>query len=429
MAERRLRALCNGLIPEGFRLPEGRLLLAFSGGEDSLFLMALLSILAPNRSAALYVNHGIRPAEELEKEEHLNRYNASILGIPLEIRRIARGDVGRLAKEKHIGMEAAARDLRYGILRSYAMENGYSHILTAHHQDDQAETIIMRILSSAPVYALGGISRDDGILFRPLLNVSKKTIRKGIEAIGLSVSEDSTNSDTGYLRNCIRSNIIPYLSEQAKESLSSIAKNIAVLRQRARILDGGDRFYLEYDRNEFLSLDRLSQELTVFRAAECLGQSGRFSRRLAAAVIERAEMGYGRLMLPSFSVFPVKDLLRIYPGLDRFAAEWSRNSARHGRLELKEEYKDEMTLMLDPDLMVPPVIFRLSEEGDRIHLKGGWKRVSELEKEWRIPYSVVLEDREGLIAVFGAVFGGRDRLSERFADNPGKPFTLALGRE
>ena len=125
---------CSGLIPEGFRLPEGRLLLAFSGGEDSLFLMALLSLAAPDRSAALYINHGIRPSEELEREEELNRCNAAILGIPLEIRRIPRGDVERLSREKHIGMEAAARELRYGILRSYASENGYRRILTAHHR-------------------------------------------------------------------------------------------------------------------------------------------------------------------------------------------------------------------------------------------------------------------------------------------------------
>ena len=80
MAERSLKVSCSGLIPEGFRLPEGRLLLAFSGGEDSLFLMALLSLAAPDRSAALYINHGIRPSEELEREEELNRCNAAILG-------------------------------------------------------------------------------------------------------------------------------------------------------------------------------------------------------------------------------------------------------------------------------------------------------------------------------------------------------------
>ena len=424
-----MKALCNGLIPEGFSLPEGRLLLAFSGGEDSLFLMSLLSLIAPERSAALYVNHGIRSGAELEREEAINAHNASMLGIPLVIKRIPEGDIKRLAKEGNIGIEAAARELRYGILRSYARDNGFDRILTAHHMDDQAETVIMRLLSSAPFYALGGIRRDDGMICRPLLDVPKETIRRGVARLGLEVSEDSTNSDTGYLRNSIRHRIMPMISPECRILLSRIADNVAELRKKAVILDGGDGFFLEYNREEFLSLDRLSQELTIFAAAEKLGLHGRFSRKLAAEIIDRIEIGSGRLLLPSISVFPNGELFRIYPVLDRFVSGWDWNEMCIGRLCLRSEHVDSRTLIIDPEVVRPPVIFRSSEEGDRIHLRTGWKKVSELEKEWRVPYSAVLEDRIGVIAVFGAVFGGRDRLSSRFMDHPGVPVTLALGRE
>ena len=395
-----MKALCNGLIPEGFSLPEGRLLLAFSGGEDSLFLMSLLSLIAPGRSAALYVNHGIRSGAELEREEAINAHNASLLGIPLVIKRIPEGDIKRLAKEGNIGIEAAARELRYGILRSYSCENGFDRILTAHHMDDQAETVIMRLLSSAPFYALGGIRRDDGMICRPLLDVPKETHR-----------------------------IMPMISPECRILLSRIADNVAELRKKAVILDGGDGFFLEYNREEFLSLDRLSQELTIFAAAEKLGLHGRFSRKLAAEIIDRIEIGSGRLLLPSISVFPNGELFRIYPVLDRFVSGWDWNEMCIGRLCLRSEHVDSRTLIIDPEVVRPPVIFRSSEEGDRIHLRTGWKKVSELEKEWRVPYSAVLEDRIGVIAVFGAVFGGRDRLSSRFMDRPGVPVTLALGRE
>ena len=410
-------------------MPEGRLLLAFSGGEDSLFLMSLLSLIAPERSAALYVNHGIRSGAELEREEAINAHNASMLGIPLVIKRIPEGDIKRLAKEGNIGIEAAARELRYGILRSYARDNGFDRILTAHHMDDQAETVIMRLLSSAPFYALGGIRRDDGMICRPLLDVPKETIRKGVARLGLEVSEDSTNSDTGYLRNSIRHRIMPMISPECRGLLSRIADNVAELRKKAVILDGGDGFFLEYNREEFLSLDRLSQELTIFAAAEKLGLHGRFSRKLAAEIINRIEIGSGRLLLPSISVFPNGELFRIYPVLDRFVSGWDWNEMCIGRLCLRSEHVDSRTLIIDPEVVRPPVIFRSSEEGDRIHLRTGWKKVSELEKEWRVPYSAVLEDRIGVIAVFGAVFGGRDRLSSRFMDHPGVPVTLALGRE
>ena len=410
-------------------MPEGRLLLAFSGGEDSLFLMSLLSLIAPGRSAALYVNHGIRSGAELEREEAINAHNASLLGIPLVIKRIPEGDIKRLAKEGNIGIEAAARELRYGILRSYAWDNGFDRILTAHHMDDQAETVIMRLLSSAPFYALGGIRRDDGMICRPLLDVPKETIRKGVARLGLEVSEDSTNSDTGYLRNSIRHRIMPMISPECRILLSRIADNVAELRKKAVILDGGDGFFLEYNREEFLSLDRLSQDLTIFAAAEKLGLHGRFSRKLAAEIIDRIEIGSGRLLLPSISVFPNGELFRIYPVLDHFVSGWDWNEMCIGRLCLRSEHVDSRTLIIDPEVVRPPVIFRSSEEGDRIHLRTGWKKVSELEKEWRVPYSAVLEDRIGVIAVFGAVFGGRDRLSSRFMDHPGVPVTLALGRE
>ena len=410
-------------------MPEGRLLLAFSGGEDSLFLMSLLSLIAPERSAALYVNHGIRSGAELEREEAINAHNASMLGIPLVIKRIPEGDIKRLAKEGNIGIEAAARELRYGILRSYARDNGFDRILTAHHMDDQAETVIMRLLSSAPFYALGGIRRDDGMICRPLLDVPKETIRKGVARLGLEVSEDSTNSDTGYLRNSIRHRIMPMISPECRGLLSRIADNVAELRKKAVILDGGDGFFLEYNREEFLSLDRLSQELTIFAAAEKLGLHGRFSRKLAAEIIDRIEIGSGRLLLPSISVFPNGELFRIYPVLDRFVSGWDWNEMCIGRLCLRSDHVDSRTLIIDPEVVRPPVIFRSSEEGDRIHLRTGWKKVSELEKEWRVPYSAVLEDRIGVIAVFGAVFGGRDRLSSRFMDHTGVPVTLALVRE
>ena len=150
---------------------------------------------------------------------------------------------------------------------------------------------------------------------------------------------------------------------------------------------------------------------------------------MAADIIDRIEIGSGRLLLPSISVFPNGELFRIYPVLDRFVSGWDWNEMCIGRLCLRSEHVDSRTLIIDPEVVRPPVIFRSSEEGDRIHLRTGWKKVSELEKEWRVPYSAVLEDRIGVIAVFGAVFGGRDRLSSRFMDHPGVPVTLALGRE
>ena len=140
--------------------PPGRLCLAFSGGSDSL---ALLSILPKDRSYAVYIDHGIRGREELEKEIELNRRNAERYSIPLKVLHLQEGEVAHLAREEKIGLEAAARKLRYALL----MREDADFILTAHHLDDQAETLIMRLLSSSPFYRLEGIKRQNGRIFRP----------------------------------------------------------------------------------------------------------------------------------------------------------------------------------------------------------------------------------------------------------------------
>ena len=164
----------SGSILSRVKIPgEGKLLVAFSGGEDSLFLLSALSFLAPERTEALYVNHNIREEGELEGEIALNRKNASLLGIPLHTAVIPKGRIAERAAEENIGVEAAARDERYRALKSYAAENGFGWILTAHHEDDQTETVIMRMMDSSPFWQWGGIRERDGIVFRPILGISK----------------------------------------------------------------------------------------------------------------------------------------------------------------------------------------------------------------------------------------------------------------
>lgn len=143
--------LCKESILKKINIPqEGRLLVAFSGGEDSLFLLYVLSSLAPKRTAALYVNHNLRGEEELEREMELNRKNALELGVPFDIITIPPGEIRKASSERNIGLEAAARDARYRALRLYADEHGFDYILTAHHMDDQTETVLMRMMEHSP---------------------------------------------------------------------------------------------------------------------------------------------------------------------------------------------------------------------------------------------------------------------------------------
>ena len=133
-------------------------MVAFSGGEDSLVLLAL----APkDRTHALYVNHNIRSREELSKEIENNKKNARALGYELEVAEISEGEVERKAREEGIGTEAAARMLRYEILLSRDAD----YVLTAHHQDDLVESFLMKIEDKSPFYRLNSIRKANGRSF------------------------------------------------------------------------------------------------------------------------------------------------------------------------------------------------------------------------------------------------------------------------
>ena len=120
------------------------------------------------------------------------------------------------------------------------------------------------------------------------------------------------------------------------------------------------------------------------------------------------------MRLHNASFFFTETEIRVYPPLDDFVVSLSSDGAEYEGITLSEESEDEKTLMIDTSSFIPPVIVRTSRESDRIELKDGSKRISELEKEYRIPYSIVLEDRNGIVAVFARFLGGHDRLAERF---------------
>ncbi len=417
----------RALIPENVSIPDGKLILAFSGGSDSLFLLIVLSLLAPDRTLAVYIDHGIRGRKELDAEIALNKANAERFGIPFIVEKVPENLIRENASRKGIGIEAAAREARYSLLFSAAREFGASYILTAHHREDQTETVIMRMLSSSPFYSYQGIRRKDGILYRPILTVPKREILSFLSQSGVSWAEDSTNNDTNYLRNKIRHLILPQLTEEERELISKIASNVDELKSRYPEIRTTQSFYIEADRNEFLSSPPFMREEFLYRSFHSLEIEDRISRKLLADISERAEMGSGRLSSSGVSLFFSKEKIRIYPALTDFVVEYNGKDISFCPLSLKHIAEDELTLRLDESKLLPPVIIRTSREGDRISLKGGVKRISELEKDMRIPYSIVMEDRNGIVAYFSRFLGGRDRIAKRFLEKDGRGIALAIG--
>ncbi len=401
--------------------PEGKLLLAFSGGEDSLFLLYALSLLAKERSSSLYVNHNIRGEEEIGREIELNRKNASLLGISFAVVEVEKNLIHKRAKEDNIGLEAAAREERYALLEKYARDNGFDYILTAHHEDDQSETVIMRMIEHSPFYKWGGIRENDGPIIRPILGIKKSEIKKVIEEAGLEYSTDSTNSDRSLKRNYIRHTLLPLLNDSEKEIISHIASNVAAIKIDYVDFLFSSSLFVSFKRDEYLSRNRMSRENTLYRMFSFLGEKERLSRRYLGEVNCTIEKGEGRTETRDYIIYSTKDIVKGYRKLNcdfSFPFNGDETELPSG-VSISYTDIDSLTLEIPEDVLTSSIV-RLPKPGDRIELVDGERKISSLMKEFKIPYALLLEYNGNVVAFFSAFLGGRDRITSSFKGKKGR---------
>ena len=216
--------------------PGQRVLLAVSGGADSMCLFTLMSERKEELGIELFaahVNHGLRGEESDRDERFVSEYCAAH-GVEC---RVGRVDVPGEAARLHLGTEECARRLRYEFLEKIAEELGCARIATAHNADDNAETVIMNLVRGAGVRGLSGIPPVRGVLVRPLLTTSRDEILAILERAGVPHVEDSTNSDTAYTRNMLRHEIIPRLRKINPALTATVAAGSAELRRDSLFLE------------------------------------------------------------------------------------------------------------------------------------------------------------------------------------------------
>lgn len=216
--------------------PACRVLVALSGGADSVYLLHNLFVLGKQRGfeiCAAHYHHGLR-GEEADRDEEFCRSLCESLGIDYVC---GHGDVSAYAAEKGIGTEEAARDLRYGFLHDAAARLKADRIATAHTADDNAETLLLNLARGSGLRGLGAIPPVRGILIRPLLLTSRYEIEDYLAENGLFHVEDSTNASDDFSRNKIRHGAVPVL----REINSGFARNAS----RAALLLRDDEDCLE----------------------------------------------------------------------------------------------------------------------------------------------------------------------------------------
>ena len=243
------------------------IVVGFSGGTDSLALLAALSRTARSagtRVLAAHVDHGLR-AESMAEAEHAERLAAS-LGVPFQLHRLDR------VRERHpgVGLEEAARRERYLALATAVDQTDGGFLALGHHQQDQAETVLLHLLRGAGIRGAAAMAEyspttvpwwSDAVetprtvsLWRLLLDEPRSTLATYVAALGLSPNHDPSNDDRSFGRNAIRHDVLPLLEQVRPGAGAALARYAALaadddraleavayhrLATRARLSDGG----------------------------------------------------------------------------------------------------------------------------------------------------------------------------------------------
>lgn len=428
-------------------------LVALSGGPDSTALLAALAAVGAGPLRAVHVDHGLRPRAELDAERDFVRGLCRGLGLPLTIARIRPGAVLERAKAEGEGVEAAARRFRYAAFRAILAREGLSRLYLAHNSDDQLETILMRLLSGSGAGGLRGMPEAAGPVLRPLLATPKSEILAYLAARGLGHSLDSTNGSDAFLRNRVRRSLVPLLDERFPGWRAGLARGaeLAALDEEALAGWAGRVGFvpvspsapgepaagrLEADAASLLGAPEAVRRRALLQAISLLGparpgrrgvrlpEGRRLPARLARSALDAAASGGryrgagielrlegSRLILSRSLDFPKRrgyfvvidrpgpGGAVIRAGSVAVAARWSEGPEAAG---------------LDEGAFTFPLVARSRRPGDALSLRRGRKPLDELLSEWGLPAEArgslpVIEDRDGIVAVLGSAWGGRDR--------------------
>lgn len=204
-----------------------KIIVAVSGGPDSICLLHILNKMKEEFNFILYaahVNHCLR-GEEADKDEEYVKQFCKSLGVECFSRRV---DINKLSEERNMSTESVAREARYEFFDELYSSLGAQKIALAHNANDQAETVLMRIIRGTGMEGIIGIKAvRENIFIRPLINIKRESIEKYCEDNMLMPRIDKTNLESIYTRNKIRLELIPYMKENFNSDIISTLNRLA----------------------------------------------------------------------------------------------------------------------------------------------------------------------------------------------------------
>ena len=431
--------------------PGGVWVVGVSGGSDSVGLLHVLNqaaVKAGLRLSVAHLDHGARGEASREDAAFVERL-AKALGLPF--------DLGRWQSSRPGHFEADARRARYQWLLETARARGATALAVGHTRDDQAETVLHRIIRGTGIHGLAGIPKKRELgpgvtLVRPLLDVSREQIRAYLETLGQPFREDASNEDASRTRARLRQDLLPKLAAEynprvaeglvnlarlAKESMRANQKRLEEAEREAACVLPGERDMLRFD------CERLTRYSSYLRA-EVLrlawrrvgwpeaGMDAKRWRRLALLTEGRLDVGSGveaRIEASLGSTYLVlrqvesavygkpavleREVALEMPGV----AEWGDGRVFLSLAAAPDELRDET---IDLDSVSPPLLVRGPLPGDRFGPLGMEGRAMSLndffrgrgvgrEERTRTP---LVCDRLGMIWVVGHRIADRVKLTE-----------------
>lgn len=395
--------------------PGDRVIVAVSGGPDSMALLHVLHCLSPQLKCELvaaHLNHGLRA--EADAEQRFVETCCRDWGIPFYARKL---DIGSLAAAQKRNVEDLGRQERYRFFDELADELSVQRIATAHHEDDQAETVLMRLIRGTGLRGLRGILPVQGRIIRPLLTTSKETLLAYLEANSLDYCTDQSNFDPAYLRNRVRHHLMPLLREefnpQMSKSLSQLAR-IALdeedwMEEETRrlwpvVLLKQNSAMISLDLQKTTVLHPALQRRIYQKAMHVLGGEEGWSLEDVESVVDLSSRpGSSRWL-------KLKKQVRVHKSYDTIVFTTEEPGKKDfcypvevpGIIEIEEaeqafslqiaEYKDlnkePACMYLDYDKLPMPLFIRSRRQGDRFHPIGmqGSKKIKSLFMDLKIPF-------------------------------------------
>jgi|JI7StandDraft_1071085.scaffolds.fasta_scaffold10765_2 tRNA(Ile)-lysidine synthase len=372
---------------------KGTLLVAVSGGVDSMVLLDLMQQIGVDVAVA-HCNFLLR-GKESDGDEQLVKDYCQLKNIGFHLARI---NTRQYAEEHKISIQEAARELRYEWFRKLVTEYGYSAVATAHHATDQVETMLLQMLRGTGIRGLQGMLPENHLIIRPLLEITRKEIVDYARQYKIVFREDSSNTSDKYSRNLLRKEVLPVLEKINPAFEQHFVQTSMVVQQlngwlESEVEKWAKKHLLSTSRSVKIPLKPLlkhkASQVLLFELLQPFG----FSSATITQVYKALQEQSGKLFF-SHTHRLIKDREELI--ISRFAASDKSGvffiTTKNDELTTPEFtitinhipkpdnlFVNPGTALLDSDLVKFPLVVRQWQPGDKFKPLGmkGWKKVSD----------------------------------------------------